>query len=321
MKAGCFLSIALLAGLVLGEHAWIYQRLPIQEAWIGSGILGVIAWLCLGSLWRSWESIGIIRALRNARDGVPPGDGELVAISGSIHPHGDPILAPLTETPCVAYEYEISRRNVGNSDSSDQTVVDFAGIGMAPCELRSEDRVLALYGFPDLEEIAFETCGPGARRNAELYVRRAPFEDCSGLRVITGFGKMLNALTTPGEEIRRDFRMIARGSCPWLQSSGETASPAKANDYSPSIQEKRLAIGETLLAIGLYDAAAEALVTRSGSTFRRTIFKRTTVGQALSVAQSEQRLFFWGGLIALVVSHAIGFGIVLLAERNAQIGG
>jgi hypothetical protein len=254
MKAGCYLSLALLTGLVLAEHHWLQRTIDPPVLWIASLILGGIAWLAVGSVWNGATLGGTLRALRLARDGALPRDGKLAAIRGELHPFGRPVTAPLSGERCVLYEYEVYR-NVTRREKNHtrtQKVVDFAGVGMAPCEVRSEHQAIALYGFPDIDGFPERNLPPELHRDlAQRHVQQTEWEDCSGLNLFRGFGAMLGALLTTGEEIRRDWRMVSASECHWLPP----AEGAPRHSYLPLLMEKRISVGEPVIAVGVFDVA------------------------------------------------------------------
>ena len=313
MKAGCYLTLALLTGLILANHAWLKMYVDPPEVWIGASLLGFFSWLSLGSLWNAWSLTGLIRALANARDGLLPADRQLAAIEGKLRPYADPIVAPFSDEPCVLYEYEISRRIRENKQTRD--IVDFAGIGMAPCEVATDDHAVALLGYPDLEGFESRPAGLGERARARKYVVTTEWEDASGLRAITGFGSMMQALTSTGESIRRDFRMIGPANCPWLPQPGEdvdetTRRSASGESYAPLVKEKRLSPGQPVVAIGVYLAEVPALTTRPGTTFQRVQLRKGTIATALLQTQQSFRAYLIGGLISPLIIYAVAMGIL-----------
>ncbi len=311
MKAGCYLSLAMLTGLVLGYHQFLEFYVDPPEVWIASGVMGLLIWFCIGSLWNGLSLGGTIAALRNGRDGVTPHDGTLSAVEGEIVPYAEPIIGPMSGDPCVIYEYEISR-TVSGEDGS-RNVTDFSGIGMAACEIRTEHQTIALYGFPEMDEFPSEHCGYGSRARAQDYVRETEWEDFSGVKVVLGFSQLLGALTSNGESIKRDFRLVGPSTCHWLESPDEDAAARKVrrqrDDYQPSVDEKRIRVGQRVLAIGKYDAATESFGTYKGTTFQRVQLLKGPLLEALQRAQRSRRSYLLGGLIALVVIHAVAAGV------------
>lgn len=311
MKSGCYLTIALLTGLILLDHYVLSQYVDPPEVWIGSVLLGVATWLSIGAVWNAWALTGIVRALRHAAEGLTPKDGELSAVEGIIQPYGSPTLAPLSRKPCVIYEYEMTRRVQSRSNGKTHTsdLVDFCGIGMAPCEVQTEQQTIALMGYPELDAFETKRCEPGTRPTARDHVRNTEWEDYSGFRVIHGFSQMLGALTASKEEVHRDFRMVSAKDCPWLRPADGNSYP-NDDGYNPVFTEKRISVGQRVVAIGVYRADAEALTTKNRTSFQRLVLLPGPLADEYAKAKSSRRSYFIGGLIALCLVHAIAGGLL-----------
>lgn len=320
MKAGCYLSLAMLTGIVLGYHAWLLKYLDPPELWWASGVMGLLTWFCIGSIWNGLALGSTIRALANAQDGMAPHDGTLSAIEGHIHPYGEPTIAPLSDESCVIYEYEIKR--TVTSDGKTREIVDFSGIGMAPCEIRSEHQTIALYGFPEIDEFPAESSGLGWQARAKQLVRTTDWEDYSGLKVIRGFSALMGAITSNNEEIHKDFRMVGPGTCPWLESADDDpdviAERRKRDDYQPRLSERRIRVGQKVLAIGKYNAATESFSTTTGTVFQRPRLLRGSLAEALPKARGSRRSYLIGGLLAFVIIHAIATGVLWIYFHSSE---
>lgn len=318
MKGGCYLTIALLTGLILGYQAILRPYAEPPELWICASIMGVLSWFCLGALWTAWSLAGTIRALGHAREGTQPRDGELTAVNGRLQPYEKPIVAPMSGKPCVLYEYEITRTQ--RTQKQTQKLVDFAGIGMAPCEIQTETDTIALLGYPDIEDFPSVTCGPGTRARAREYMDTAAWKDCTGLNLLRGVREMWGALTSRGEDIREDYRMIGPKDCHWLGSEGETAEEQRQrdrrDDYHPTITEKRLDVGISVTALGIYRADSHALTTQTGTTLQRLQLLPGTIEQEYQKARSSRRAYLQGGLIGLIFFHAVAYGMLQLYLRS-----
>lgn len=322
MKGGCYLTLALLTALVLGYHALLEPTVDPPELWISSGVMGVLSWLCLGSLWNAWHMQATIRALFEALEGVPPSDGNICAVYGQLQAYEQPILSPMTGRPCVIYEFEMTR--ITGSGKNRQRLVDFAGIGMAPCEIATKTDTLALIGYPDLEDFNGAICPPGTRERARDYVNTGEWQDCSGWNALRGFRLMWVAITSREEAIRRNFRMVGPRTCPWLARPIETPEEQRErerrDDYHPTITEKRLGVGMFVTAIGIYRAEAHALVTEKGTTLQRLQLRHGSLEQIYQKQRQLRQSYFWGGLICLLVLHAVAFGVLQLYLRSKAAG-
>jgi hypothetical protein len=286
--------------------------------------MGVAAWLSIGALWNAWMSGRSLRALREARDGVTPTDGKWSAVVGTLQPAAQTLTAPFSGKPCVVYEFEASRTVTHTSDDGpdrESKVVDFAGIGMVPCDVRTETQSFALYGYPDLEEIPEMPCRtPDEIHRAKEFVRATEWEDATGLKAVRAFGSMLGALTSREEAIRRNWRMTSPAKCDWLQGNpfvpGSDDVPKKSFSYGASLTEKRLDAGEPVIALGVYQETAGALVTRTGTNLQRLKLMRGDIAQLVEKTARSRRAMILGGLIALVIIHGIAFGLLWLYSHS-----
>ncbi len=326
MTPGCFLSLALLSGLVALYHQWFLRTVDPPEVWIPSGICGFIAWLCIGGLMHAWSTRKLGAAVRRARDHFAPMDGQLEAVAGPVHPHGDPILAPLTGTECVYYEYEIYRMvrtsGTANKTASTQKIVDFAGIGVAPAYVKTDDREIGLFGFADLTDFEYaQVNAPETSGRARRLVRETEWEDCTGLKAFHGFGSMMKALGSSEDARRHDWRMIKPSQCRWLpQATSESGEEEDepSGSYSPILAEKCVTPGRPIVAIGPYVAEVEGLVTQSARDNARIRVYRGTIDEVYNgLSRTRRSAIFWS-LVVLVAMHLIAFGVLKIYIRSSE---
>ena len=327
MTPGCFLSLALLSGLVALYHQWFLRTVDPPEVWIPSGICGFIAWLCIGGLMNAWSTRKLVAAVRRARDHFAPMDGQLEAAAGPVHPHGEPIKAPLTATECVYYEYEIYRMvqtsGTANKSPSSQKVVDFAGIGVAPAYVKTDEREIGLFGFADLADFDYQKVNaPDTSGRARRLVRETAWEDCTGLKMFRGFRMMLKALGSSDDAKRHDWQMIKPNQCSWLprtsaeESENETSK--RYDTYSPLLAEKCVTPGRPIVAIGPYVAEVEGLVTQSANDNSRIRIYRGTIDEVYrGLSKSRSSAIFWS-LLVLSVMHLIALGALQIYIRSSE---
>jgi hypothetical protein len=217
----------------------------------------------------------------------------------------------------VLYEYELTRteRRRTKNGTENHKLTDFAGLGMAPCEIRVDNQAIALYGFPDLDEIPLKQL-PTDRHSdtAQRYVRETEWEDCTGLNLFRGFGTMLGALTSTGETIRRDWRMISPAECAWLIPRDDPQAGQKG--YSPTLSEKRIGVGEPMIAIGVFDEASQSLSTRTGTNLQRLQLLRGDLPDVIRKITRSRWSLVIGGLVTLVLAHAVAIGGLTLYRRS-----
>jgi hypothetical protein len=319
MKSGCFLSLALLSGLTALYHQWFQRIVDPPHVWYVSFAAAVVCWLCIGALQHAWSLRKWIGAVRRCADGFEMHEGQLEAAAGRIELIGDPVIAPLSGKRCAFYEYEIFRvvrHHRKNSSPQTQEIVDFAGIGTAPAVIRTDERSVGLFGFPDLGELTNETVtSEGATQRARELVVGTEWEDCSGLRMFQGFSRMMQALGTSQDVTRRDWRMAAVRDCAWLQSGDvEDAS----SSYSPKLREKRVSEGREVVAIGPYVAESEGLVTLGVQNAQRIRIYSGTLAEVRRKLQSSRSASFWGAIVFLVLLHLASWGLLEAYRRSTS---
>lgn len=327
MKPGCFLSLALLSGLTALYHQWFQRTVDPPAVWIVSFIAAVVCWLCIGSLQHAWLMRKFIAAVKRHREGFAPMDGQLEAASGTIELHGEPILSPLTATECAFYEYEIYRmvQNTKSKESNDsaQKVVDFAGIGVAPSVIRTADGEVGLFGFADLADFPDERVNaPETSGRARKLVRETAWEDCTGLKVLSGFGMMLRALGSSDDSQRHDWRMVSADKCRWLPRDKSVRDENEVYDgddtYYPMLSEKRVTPGTQIVAVGPYVGSAEGLVTQGANDNARIRIYRGTSDEVLQRVAASRRKHVGWALFMLVLMHLIAFGMLRIYRGSTD---
>lgn len=187
MLRGCLLALLLYAALAVGYFFWLDTVLEPPTSYWAAALVGLVVFFAIGALlnvrsaYRDWSLIAA------ARRGLPPQDGRLVAVSGTIHPLGEPLVAPFSGEECVICEYDLSRqqRKTGAGDK-ENSGSDFTGFLMTPCVIRTSTGDVPLLGYPVLEgwsDSAHHTYA--AARRAIDFLTTREFEDRSGLRMVT----------------------------------------------------------------------------------------------------------------------------------------
>jgi hypothetical protein len=146
----------------------------------GGGVTDAIgpSLLCGGILWIGLKLLfGIAHLIREkamlGRRHAPPADGELCALSGTIHAV-NPLQAPLSGVNCAAFRYTISAI-VGRGKNRTIAPI-YEGVAITPSTLRTRAgsyRLLAVPTF-DFESELLDT--EAAQRNARIHIERTKFE-------------------------------------------------------------------------------------------------------------------------------------------------
>jgi hypothetical protein len=186
MLRGCSLTLVLYATLAVGYFYWLRSVFPPPGVYIGAAVVGFLVLCCLGALSNARRALKDWSLASFARHGLPPRDGELIAVTGTIHPIGEPLIAPFSGEQCVVCEYNLaSNARVASAEDQQSTGSDYAGFLMSPCVIRSPMGDIRLLGFPILDGCGETSCdGYSAALNARAFLTSTPFEDRAGLKFV-----------------------------------------------------------------------------------------------------------------------------------------
>jgi hypothetical protein len=354
MKTGCVINLAIYTALVMAYHHWLSVTLDPPAVWIVSCVMGLIVVGVIGAWYNSRAAARDAGALRRAQAGAPPADRAWSGVIGTIEPVEETLAAPFSGKPCVICEYEIVRiadvADSGSGRTRSQRVADFSGIAMAACGIRTGTELVGLYGFPNLDEIPHESFDTAAGRNrAVQYVRSTEWTDCTGLKVFGGARQMWSALTEALPSFRHDWRNVDLAKCGWLNQTASPDEPAAHRDDDeddddaddddiddehdttddddaepgdsrdwPMLFEKRIAPGEPVAAVGKYFADSNALVSTAADSGQMIHLFRGDVGKVIAELSASKRRRFWGGLIALIITHGMLWLGLTLYRSNEQ---
>jgi len=187
MLRGCLLALGLYVALAVGYFFWFASVFEPPETYIGAAVVGFLVLCCVGALTNARTALRDWSLVSTARHSLPPRDGELIAVVGTIHPLGDPLRAPFSGSECVVCEYDLARPNrASQAKDGSKSGSDYAGFLMTPCAIRSPLGEMRLLGFPILEGFDETVChGDAAIRNARDFLSSTPFEDRAGLKLVT----------------------------------------------------------------------------------------------------------------------------------------
>ncbi|HVT03195.1 MAG TPA: ankyrin repeat domain-containing protein [Thermoanaerobaculia bacterium] len=302
MKRSCLL-LPLLFGSLFGA-AWYFfhTRFFPPADWIGALVFAFFTYLTIGLIQNAFRDSGDAGLIQRA--GQPRRDGERIAVSGPIHPIGEPLLSPLSQTPCVAYEYELfhhERRtktagiqNFEDGGNQSKVVKDRTGLALIPSVVRSSYGDVKLLGYPTLNGFPASS-NDEWRENAAQYLAKTQSEED---KITKAFSLVRELLTDDDGAIRKDWRLTDRTDFHQLE-----------------LQEKVLEVGQVVTLIGPYSAEKNGIVQNLdlGQGGLRIIRGDHT---AASASLRSGRV---GGLIAAVLLLTIPNGILwLLLQRREQ---
>ena len=301
IKKGCFVASVVLLALFGGYLYLLWGKVEAVPAIVlaGFGALGLV--MVVSQLKAVLFGSGEKGALKRAEQGLPLQDGEKEAGWGRIEPLGELLTAPISGRPCVAYEYDAkdpaSTDSQGRSRSSGSAM---AGFALCPSVIRSSRGDVHLLGFSVLdqfEERYFED-DPAALYRAGEYAARTEFETMGLAKIGAMLSQMDEAMADDDGSVRKDWKM---GEGPVALEGCE-------------LKERIVAAGETITAVGLWDAAKGGLVPKKDG--KSAVVQLLPGGGAAMVAHAEKRpwgtLFFslvWAGFSHVMIWFALTRGM------------
>ncbi len=357
MLRGCLFALGLYAALAVGYFLWFDRVFEPPETYLGAGVVGFLILCCLGALnnartaRRDWSLISA------ARHALPPRDGELIGVAGTIQPVGQPLLAPFSGAECVLCEYDLAGpQRVADAPDRETTGSDYAGFLMTPSVIRSAAGDIRLLGFPILEGFDDLPCfGAAAARNARDFLARTSFDDRAGLKLVSVFSVFGDVWSDDDGLVEKNLKLSAADpqtmfpldfdealaqqerweAAPpdertegadagdrWDGSESEDSADIADDDGSgplaawPKLTEKRVAVGEPVCAVGIYNEMRRGLLPPG----RGRTPNRLLRGSVEQIEDKSRRAFLRnliGSLVALVIIHTAIYGVMQAYLRAA----
>ncbi|TWT38643.1 hypothetical protein [Blastopirellula retiformator] len=328
MLRGCVLAILLAAGLFCGYFYWLDQVFDWPANLVGAAFAGVVVFFCLNALNNAWTAWRDASRLGDIYHREPLIDGQVVAVSGTIHPIGDVVTAPFSGEQCVVCEYNLSGRYPEDEPDQPSTNSDFTGFLMVPCVIRGPRGDVRMFGFPLLEGFEEETLHRyDAAQNASNFLRATKFEALTGIKLINLFSalgevwadedgyvaKHINIGNLTADDL---FPLDTEGNVQrtslWDDERDEDKEPLEDDDPQrrvPHLKEKRVPIGADVCAIGRYDEMSRGLLPTPGAVTPNRLMQGTPADiTAGSLGKMVRNVF--GALVVLVITHAILFSVI-----------
>lgn len=303
MKRSWALPLLLFAATSAAWGALLYTHLPAGSptATFAFTLIGSLTtMLFVGLILVAVQNQGDWRAARIARRGLPREEGEPGAAVGELHPVGEPLSAPFSGTPAVAYEYRIFRSSPQQSDadgsvcddSNERTtkVLAYAGRAIAPCEVRTADGPVRIGTRPRLDVLADVAQASDGLESASRFVAETSFTPADGDDVPEGYGVDEGEASEGARRARADW--IVAGAPPDLEGC--------------EISESVVRPGTRVLAVGGYSPSARVLLRDSDRKAGSLSI------ESWSTARSSGQLTAGSALLPVVLL-LIQFAIVLLA--------
>jgi hypothetical protein len=230
--------------------------------------------------------------LLGAMVGRPANDGDWIAVSGNIRSL-DPLRAPLTGVPSVAYQYEMYQMVSSGKSSSKQ--VYYEGKGLAPSTIATKQGAIRLLAVPTLDVPVEKTDPRAAIANAERYVSETTFETSKTPK---------DQRTNMEKESADDDGMFRVDK----KRSDDEVEIAQCQ-----LEERHIKQGEMVCAFGLYSSARGGLIPHPNWAKQARLMR----GDANTVAgQLRTRIIKYA--FGVVICAGIAFGIVRLYEWHVR---
>ena len=303
MKKSCAIAAVVMLGL-FGGYLWLlWGKIEAFPALIlaGMGSLGLV--MVVSQVKAVIFGSGDAGALKAAEEGLPLEDGKEEAVWGPIEPLGATLAAPFSGRPCVAYEYDAKNpTTVDSRGRTNPSASAMAGFALAPSVIRSSRGEVRLLGFSLLTEFEEQQLeGPEAFERAVRHASSSEFEEMGLAKLGAMISLMDDAMADDDGSVRKDMR-----------TGGASASELA----SCTLKEKIVAPGQTVTAIGIWDAARGGLVPKHPRG-KSAVVRLLPGGGAAMVAHAQKRP--WGLLaFALVWAggiHAAIYFVLKLAPK------
>jgi hypothetical protein len=259
--------------------------------------------MLVSSVIERWRTRGDLRALRAADAREAPIDGKVAALVGPISPIGFPLRGPVSDSPCVGYEYEVNtdspNRYRSGSGSRKQSTRHMSGIALTPSTVGSATHgAVRLLSFPLMEGFpSTRYSGPAAQGRFRHFVESTSFETRS---MVSALGAFTGAFTDDDGAVRVDYAL-----------GGKKELPAGA-----WFSERIIPTGTMVCALGRYSADRRALIAH-GTSFIRLISGDAATARFSIVKKSRSQVFV--ALFFFTVSHAfLGAVSYLSSTRYAH---
>jgi hypothetical protein len=349
---GCLLALSLWAALSYGYFVFVGEIFPEPATYIVPIVVGFSTMCGLGALCNAWTAWRDLARLRRAQNGTLPRGGQVIAVSGLIHPAQQALPTPFRHLDCVLCEYDIQLPYASNTNPDSSPGSYFSGFMMIPCAIHTERGPVPLFGFPLVDKYVEAVCpGAAAASNASQFLRNTQFEDRSGLKIVsvmTIFSELWSdadgmifknmrftkntaddlypltdqveaesvaaeRLPTADDEDDADAALVTDREETFDREAEEIRSTISPR--LPRLIEKYIPVGEEVTVFGVYQEMSGGIgpTSRSGKPTR--LFRRSAAEQA-NVSRRSVISNLLGGTISLVVIHLLLLGAIWLYQHS-----
>jgi len=296
MFASCRRWIVFYFVLAALASAVAYVRWPVIPAALAIGFgLAIPLWIAIAYVIGAITNKGgDAQLIRKAMSGERPQDGEKIAVCGTVSSGFETLEAPLSHRSAVAYEYKAipwRRRNAGVLE----------GFALAPMTIDGPRGSIRVQAYPELafpQDTLFE---PQHRSNLEAYIAKTAWTLHEGIDFKRELDFMKRNLADDDGRIRFDIR----------RDSGNI------DVASLRLEERVIAPGDHVCAIGRYSASRNALVPESETFAYQVRILKGDAQQVLRGARSGGIAHLFLGLGCLIPLLAGVLAILALVPLEA----
>jgi hypothetical protein len=260
---------------------YVYFFLPrIEPAWLAyvlAGVSGLMLYLALGAIKTLFQTRTIAAALRRARQMRLPDDGKLALIKGEVTAVGEPLNAPFSNTPCVAYEYHLyrvvrtnSRRETGYRSGKD---VFAFGLGKTAYLIRTPEGDVRPLGYHTLDHLSkaswlfTKTQEPQIRQRTEDYLQYENFQKAGALGMASAFSQLISAVEKDTDYLREDWKVHNPDNLDGATLDETCLQPGQQVCALGKWDTKRMALHPPIeLIAGDYEKAQKILIANKRSS-------------------------------------------------------
>ncbi len=301
IRKSCTIALVSLLGVFAGYYALLRGRVEFPGDLFLSAFGSIGLLMLLSALKQVIFGEGQVAALERAERGLPLVDGEKEAVWGPIVPVGAPLVSPFSGSPCVAYEYDAKNPSTTDSDGDSSPAGSaISGLALTPSVIRSDRGDVRLLGFSILEKFPARSLRPTCETMDRVldHVARTRFTETGISKIGSLFSQLDEVLADDDGTVRKDWRM------------GEADEKTLA---ACTLEEKVVAPGAMVTAVGIWDASRGGLVPKHGGS--STIVTLAPGGGAAMVVAAKKRP--WGLLVfSLIWSGGVHAAIYVVLKTS-----
>ena len=288
----------------LALMALFFFLLSFVESKIEGGwgvFLGVVAAVCVVLsvilFYRNsidWQNVKSIKNLLiDSTLGVE--DGQEICFSGVTISNQDPLTAPFTKTPSVAYTYTVGASRRRRTDSNSTRVNLAQGFHMLPTEIQGEHQALPLLAFPVVEDDL---------RQSESNKWKKEVKEL--------FKQLLDAESPSAGEPEREGQLrLVRKSClnGVQQDYCQVSDPP--NDGTFFIEEESLPANKTVTVIGRFSKEPHGIAPSATGLNRNIMTYLGAADEVVERMSKDVKMFYkiGAGMVALA-GLILGYAVV-----------